>query len=114
MTTRTMLWIYPPRDTERKSYVAYWACACTLPALHPFVSTLSQHTLECRDCQQREVLDLTTAIDVPNRYGIAPLEIRCASVSCRITTQMWHPLPKGERVRLACARCGLYSVATMP
>jgi hypothetical protein len=112
--TTTTLWIYPPRDAERKSYVAKWACACALPALHAFTSTGSQHTLECRDCQQREELDLTAAIDVPNRFGIAPLEIRCLEPSCAITTQMWHPLPQGDRVRLACARCGRFYAATMP
>ncbi|HEX2678139.1 MAG TPA: hypothetical protein VHM19_15900 [Polyangiales bacterium] len=109
MTARATVWIYPPKDVEKKSYVAQWQCACEVPALYPFTSTTATHTLECRDCGARQDLELGAAIDVPNRFGIAPLEIRCPETTCRITTQMWHPLPKGQRIRLSCARCGRFS-----
>jgi hypothetical protein len=109
MPSSTTTWIYPPKDSERKSYLTLWACACEVPALHPFIETGAKHTLECPDCQGRIELDLATAIDVPNRLGISPLEIRCSDPKCAITTQIWHPLPKGQRIRLNCARCRKFS-----
>jgi hypothetical protein len=113
-TTSTTVWIYPPRDKEKKSYLAQWACGCPVPALLPFTSTALQHTLECADCHERTELDLATAIDAPNRYGIAPLTIKCPELTCRIATQIWHPLPTGTQVRINCAKCGRFEVAVMP
>ncbi len=112
MTSSTTTWIYPPRDAERKSYLTQWACACDVPALHPFTSTGPTHELDCPDCRERVTLDLHAAVDVPNRFGIVALEIRCPDRSCGITTQLWHPLPKGQRIRIGCARCRKFSETT--
>jgi hypothetical protein len=112
MPAQTTTWIYPPRDAERKSYLTQWACACEVPALHPFTASAATHTLTCPDCQARVELELSAAIDVPSRRGIAPLEIRCQAATCGITTQIWHPLPKGQRIRINCAKCGKFAETT--